>query len=77
MQDCVPAHTTLLTRELLKDEFGSDRLIGKFFNAVWPSRSPDLNTLYYFLRGFIRDTVFRNKTEHIHTIEKLSQALAY
>ena len=75
MQVGAPAHTALLTRELLKNEFGSDRLIGKFFDIVWPARSPDLNPFDFFLWGFIRDILFQNKTEHFHSIEELSQAL--
>lgn len=62
MQDGAPAHTAVETRQFLIDSFGADRLIGRFFNLPWPSRSPDLNPVDFFLWGFVRDRVFANGT---------------
>lgn len=58
LQDGAPAHTALETRNFLLESFGADRLIGRFFDLSWPSRSPDLNPVDFFLWGFLRDRVF-------------------
>lgn len=58
LQDGAPAHTAFETREFLLDTFGADRLIGRFFDVPWPSRSPDLNPVDFFLWGYMRDRVY-------------------
>lgn len=58
LQDGAPAHTAAMVRDFLVENFGRDRLIGRYFDVPWPSRSPDLNPVDYFFWGFVRDRVF-------------------
>ena len=71
-QDGAPAHTSLLARNMLKDEFGN-RVVGKFFDVFWPPRSPDLNPLDFFLLGFVRDIVYQNGS--FNDISTMSNAI--
>jgi len=43
-----------------------------FGDIAWPARSPDLTVPDFFLRGFLKDHVFRR---HIITIQELKQAI--
>ena len=46
-QDGAMAHTTVMVRDWLKTKFGS-RIISRFTDHPWPSRSPDLSPLDFW-----------------------------
>jgi hypothetical protein len=56
---------------LLRDLF-PNRLISRFSDLTWPSRSPDLTAPVYFLWGYLKEKVFANR---LHTIEELKTAI--
>uniref|UniRef100_A0AAF5DK87 Transposable element Tc3 transposase n=1 Tax=Strongyloides stercoralis TaxID=6248 RepID=A0AAF5DK87_STRER len=53
----------------LKIIFGN-RIISKNGNINWPSRSPDLSPLDFFLWGYLKDRVYRNKPEMIEDLKE-------
>lgn len=67
-QDGAPAHTAGKTMKVLA-EFFEDRVISK---GKWPARSPDLSPPDFFLWGYLKDNVYRNKPE---TIDKLKEEI--
>ena len=48
MQDGSPAHTTRVVTDLLRREFGNNRVISRKFPLSWPARSPDLTPCDFF-----------------------------
>ncbi len=54
-QDGEPTHTATKTLEFLRTFF-SDRIIS---TGIWPPRSPDVSAPDYFLRGHLKNCVFR------------------
>ncbi|GFS76059.1 putative transposable element [Trichonephila clavipes] len=61
-QDGATCHTALATIDLLKDTFG-DRLISRFGPVNWPPRSCDLTPLDYFLWGYVKSLVYKDKPQ--------------
>ena len=59
-QDGATCHTATETLELLRTYFGN-RIISRGCDIIWPSRSPDLNCLDYFLWGYLKSRVYVNK----------------
>jgi hypothetical protein len=49
-----------------------NRLISRFGDLTWPSRSPGLTAPDYFLWGYLKEKVFANR---LHTIEELKTAI--
>ena len=49
MQDGAPAHTTRVVTDLLRREFGNNRVISRKFPLAWPARSPDLTPCDFFM----------------------------
>lgn len=72
MQDGAPAHRTNAVTDLLRAEFGEDRVIGLRFPFAWPARSPDLTPCDFFLWGHLKSLVYQhppaNMAELIHSI---------
>ena len=66
-QDEAAAHTARATVELLRQIFGH-RIISQNSEIYWPSRSPDLMPLDYFLWGDLKERVCINKP---HTLQQL------
>jgi len=46
--------------------FIGDRVISK---GLWPQRSPDLTPPHYFLWGYLKGTVYRNKPRTIDALK--------
>lgn len=67
-QDGATAHTANNTIEFLEGTF-HDRLISK---NRWPPRSPDLTPLDFFLFGYLKNTIYRNR---LHTLPELQIAI--
>lgn len=57
MHDGAPAHFSLLAREFLNQHY-SNRWIGRRGTQSWPPRSPDLNSLDFFLWGHLKTLVY-------------------
>uniref|UniRef100_A0AAF5DJG2 Transposable element Tc3 transposase n=1 Tax=Strongyloides stercoralis TaxID=6248 RepID=A0AAF5DJG2_STRER len=68
-QNGAPLHIAHKTITFLKAIFGK-RIISKNGNINWAARSPDLSPLDFFLWGYLKDKVYRNKPE---TIEDLKE----
>lgn len=76
MHDGAPAHYTLEVRECLTDNF--ERWIGRGEGAyiAWPSRSPDLNPLDFFVWGYIKSIIYKTETNNIEELKiKIQEAL--
>jgi hypothetical protein len=63
-QDGATAHTTRETLDYLR-QFFDDTLISR---DLWPTRSPDLTPLDYYLFSHLKNTIFK---EPVHTIDDL------
>ncbi|KAK3863612.1 hypothetical protein Pcinc_030638 [Petrolisthes cinctipes] len=68
-QDGATAHTAKETMQLLRQCFG-ERIISRYGNVNWPSRSPDLTSPDFFLWGYLKERVYVNKQE---TLEQLKE----
>jgi hypothetical protein len=67
-QDSATAHTAFNTMQYLRQFFGN-RVISR---GIWPSRSPDLTPLDFFLFGHLKNKVF---ARNLHTAEELQVAI--
>ena len=58
-QDGTPPHFANIVRRFLDEQFPA-RWIGRGSPRItWPARSPDLTPPDFFLRGFVKDQVYR------------------
>lgn len=57
MHDGAPAHFSVLARAYLDQNY-NNRWIGRAGTELWPPRSPDLNSLDYFLWGHLKTLVY-------------------
>lgn len=62
-QDGCPAHSTLQVREWLNLHF-PDKWIGRFGPIHWPARSPDLTPMDFFLWGFLKQKVYKERLDN-------------
>ena len=65
-QDGATAHTARVTMEILRHQFPG-RVISRFGDLNWPSRSPDLTAPDFFLWGFLKSRVYHNKPQVLKT----------
>ena len=72
MQDGAPAHDTRVVTDLLRREFGNNRVISRKFPLEWPARSPDL-TPCDFLWGYLKSLVYHQPPQ---TMLELRQSIA-
>ena len=70
-QDGATPHTAVETRKLLSEKF-EDRLISLKASHIWAPHSPDLSPLDFFLWGYAKDNVYKNKPT---SISKLKQEI--
>lgn len=68
-QDGATAHTARATLNLLQQLFG-DRIISKGSQFAWPPRSPDLSAPDFFLWGYLKERVYRNKPRSIEELKE-------
>lgn len=66
-QDGAPAHYGRDVRTYLNEIFPG-RWIGRRGAIEWPARSPDLSPLDYFVWGYIKDNVYKNKPHNINDL---------
>ena len=68
-QDGATCHTALATLDVLKELFGS-RVISLKTRHIWSPNSPDMNPLDFFLWGYAKDNVYRNRPRTISDLKK-------
>ncbi|GFU87571.1 uncharacterized protein TNCV_2934931 [Trichonephila clavipes] len=61
MQDGAPPHIARRVKDLLRRSFGDDRVLSRHFHHVWPPRSPDLSPCDYWLWGYLKSQVYRDR----------------
>ena len=64
-QDSATAHTAASTMEILHEFFG-ENVISK---GVWPPRSPDLTSPDFFLRSYLKNTVYRSNPQGLKQLK--------
>lgn len=69
-QDGAPPHVAHDTLRYLEEFFG-DRLISR---DRWPSRSPDLTPLDFYLFGYLKNKIHQNR---LHNLEQLQAAIEH
>ena len=67
-QDDATCHTARITMDLLRGAFG-EYFILPSRPVNWPHRSCDLTCLDYFLWGYVKAHVYRDKPASIHALE--------
>ena len=68
-QDGATPHTAVETRKLLSEKF-EDRLISLKASHIWAPHSPDLSPLDFFLWGYAKDNVYKNKPTSISELKQ-------
>ncbi|GFW15805.1 uncharacterized protein TNCV_3583031 [Trichonephila clavipes] len=61
MQDGAPPHIARRVKDLLRRSFGDDRVLSRHFHHAWPPRSPDLSPCDYWLWGYLKSQVYRDR----------------
>ncbi|GFU08424.1 uncharacterized protein TNCV_2901711 [Trichonephila clavipes] len=61
MQDGAPPHIARRVKDLLRRSFGDDRVLRRHFHHAWPPRSPDLSPCDYWLWGYLKSQVYRDR----------------
>lgn len=59
-QDGCPAHSTFIIRDFLNLHF-PERWIGRHGPIHWPARSPDLTPMDFFLWGYLKQKVYKER----------------
>lgn len=67
-QDGATAHTARDTMALLRAAF-PERLISRFGDVPWPPRSPDLTSPDFFLWGYLKGKVYRNRPNTLQELK--------
>ena len=70
-QDGAPPHFANQVREYLNNTF-TNKWIGRRGPVEWPPRSPDLTPLDYFLWGYLKSVVYKNRPR---SLEELRHAI--
>ena len=68
-QDGAVAHTARVTIEMLILVF-SNRLISRFVDVPWASRSPDFIPLDYFLWGYLKGKVYISRPRDLEELKE-------
>jgi Helix-turn-helix domain (DUF4817) len=74
-QDGAPPHVHHRVKDLLRAVFG-DRIISRDFPHAWPARSPDLTPCDYWIWGYLKSIVYRNRpTTLVQLRESITQCV--
>ena len=73
-QDGDPAHTAILTRELLTSVFET-RIISREFQHEWLPRSPDLTPCDYYLWGVVKEIVYKDGIIFANVLELMEAVI--
>lgn len=68
-QDGAPAHFHRAVRDFLHDRFGN-HWIGRGGPIAWPARSPDLTPLDFFLWGYVKQEVYKERTTTVEDMKE-------
>lgn len=68
-QDGATPHTAANSMNLLRNVFGH-RLISRFGDITWPSRSPDLSVCDFFLWGYLKHKVYQTKPRNLNALKE-------
>jgi hypothetical protein len=69
MQDGAPPHFARQVRTWLNENF-EDRWMGRNSpNMPWPSRSPGLSPMDFFLWGYIKSLVYTSTITNLHELK--------
>lgn len=68
-QDGATAHAARATMEIVKEAFPG-RVISRFGDLAYPSRSPDLTAPDFFLWGYLKSRVYVNKPQTIAVLKE-------
>ncbi|KFM58240.1 hypothetical protein X975_25180, partial [Stegodyphus mimosarum] len=75
-QDGAQPHWGTIVRSSSNDHF-TGRWIGRGGPIPWPPRSPDITPLDFFLRGFVKDNVYRRRVSNIDDLKaRMTTAIA-
>ena len=73
-QDGAPAHYSLIVREWLDQKFPG-RWIGRRGPIEWPARSPDLTPPDFFLWGYLKNIVYKDRPSTLDELrDRIEQA---
>ncbi|GFU73966.1 uncharacterized protein TNCV_3784811 [Trichonephila clavipes] len=61
MQDGAPPHIARRVKDLLRRSFGDDRVLSRHFHHAWLPRSPDFSPCDYWLWGYLKSQVYRDR----------------
>ena len=61
MQDGAIPHIARRLKDLLRTSFGDNRVLSRHFHLAWPPRSPDLSPCDYWLWGYPKSQVYRER----------------
>ena len=70
-QDDATSHTATQSMNVLRRMF-PERIISRFGDLCWPSRSPDLSVCDFFLWGYLKSRVYISKPR---TIDQLKSSI--
>lgn len=74
-QDGAPPHFSAFVTDTLNEKFGH-RWIGRQGPICWPPRSPDLTPCDFFLWGYIKNIVYREKIRDLnHLRNRINEAM--
>ena len=68
-QDGAPPHTANISIQWIKDHF-KNRVVSKRMEIEWPSYSPDLSPPDFFLWGYLKDRVFKDRPKTIPELKE-------
>ena len=75
-QDGAPSHYSLVVREWLDQKFPG-RWIGRRGPIEWPARSPDLTPADFFLWGYLKNIVYKDRPSTLAELRsRIEQACA-
>lgn len=72
-QDGAPPHYARPVREYLNYAF-PNRWIGRRGAVEWPARSPDLTPLDFFLWGYVKSAVYKEKPDNLEDLQERIRA---
>ena len=68
-QDVAPAHNSHIIRPFLDNNF-PQKWIGTNGPVRWPSRSPDLSVLSFFLWGYLENKIYQTRHRNIEELRE-------
>ena len=76
MQDGAASYTAISSKYVLSDIF-QDRLIGKVFSIIWPSYSPDLTPIDFWLWLKLKAIIFSKIHKPLNSVRGLKLAIMH